>query len=449
MSGFIAYHKVTKYLIKAVCREPLHIGNAIGNKEEVLVHPIDRIPFIQSSSIVGVLRDCCNQIEKEKSDILFGKQSFENKNQMEYTGSIVRITDGHFTNNVLMELRPHLKINEETGTCSTKTLKGNGGKSGQKFNIEYIGAGAEFEFAIYLFDTKYQSVIENIIGLINDKQVQFGGKKSNGCGFVEIKELKRIVFDLDNKEGRDLWIDEDKISENHYENIDLKTCEISQNNFAYELMVEGKTEGDLLVKGVGVKGSESKQPDAVNMKNARDKFIVPGSSLKGAIRSQMTKIASYLEQPEIINDTFGESGEVGKLGNIIFSDTEIVQEQEANIKSVRYRIHIDKFTGGVMQRGLFSEENVSGKVNLHIAIRKKNEYKKSCALLLFALRDLAIGTMSIGSGYNIGKGIIAVSKIKIFDKINGKQAIIDFDNNTVTDETQIIEECMKSISSND
>ena len=36
------YEKIIKYRVAACCTQPLHIGNAMGSKEEVLIHPIDR-----------------------------------------------------------------------------------------------------------------------------------------------------------------------------------------------------------------------------------------------------------------------------------------------------------------------------------------------------------------------------------------------------------------------
>lgn len=56
MAAVMKYQKIIKYLVTAVCAQPLHIGSASGEKEEVLVHPTDDRPFIQASSLAGVLR---------------------------------------------------------------------------------------------------------------------------------------------------------------------------------------------------------------------------------------------------------------------------------------------------------------------------------------------------------------------------------------------------------
>ena len=64
-----------------------------------------------------------------------------------------------------------------------------------------------------------------------------------------------------------------------------------------------------------------------------------------------------------------------------------------------------------------------------------------------ALRDLAIGTMSIGGGANVGKGIIKVSSIQIEHPKEQVSAEIDFTTRTVTDETNVIRKHMKSLDS--
>lgn len=75
-----SYDKILKYSVTAKCTEPLHIGSASGAKEEVLVHPVDDIPFIQATSIAGVFRGYYEQTYgEEKAAELFGHRRFKEK----------------------------------------------------------------------------------------------------------------------------------------------------------------------------------------------------------------------------------------------------------------------------------------------------------------------------------------------------------------------------------
>lgn len=424
------YNTIIKYEITACCLEPLHIGNAVGSKEEVLIHPIDEVPFIQASSISGVFRDYFTKAaDKEKVEKLFGDGN-----------SKICFTDGRFEETkLLLEFRPRLSINKETGTCDVSDVKGTDKKSGHKFNMEYIGAGAKFKFSVYLYDFRYQKDIEDIFAALNSETIQLGGQKSNGCGYIKIENLKRISFDMTKGEDRKKWMREDVLSDQDYVDITNSLQSKTEYQKAYEIMVEGCTEGELLVKGIAVMDYEGEEePDAMNMKNANGDYIIPGSSLKGAIRNQMEKIAAYLGKNEVIEDTFGTISRdelQGKTGNISFFDT-IIEEKKKSKN--HYRIHIDKFTGGVMERALFSEQNVSGAMKLLIHIADRNSPQKSCGLLLLALRDLAIGTMSLGSGYSIGKGIMKVSAITVLEKTSNKKAVIDYQKKKIEDENGLI-----------
>lgn len=108
----------------------------------------------------------------------------------------------------------------------------------------------------------------------------------------------------------------------------------------------------------------------------------------------------------------------GKRGNIYFLDTVVENRNKDDDLTISHRIHIDKFTGGVMHGGLFTEKNAAGKLNFHITIRnwEGNNAEQSCGLLLMTLRDLAIGAFTIGSGYSIGRGVIKVEKITVIEQ---------------------------------
>ena len=307
MTGDMKYQKIMKYLVRMVCTQPLHIGSASGDKEEVLVHPTDSVPFIQASSLAGVLRQYYAQQHDEKqAEKLFGMRRFEsNENSME-GASKVRFSDGIFHDeNLILELRPRVKINPETGTCDAGSIKGTNMQAGHKFNMEYIGVGAVFDFSVYLYDECYQKDLEEILSAVYQGNVQFGGQKSNGCGFMELQGLKRKIFDMTKAEDRKMWADEEALADNHYENI-YSEIRTAAKSAAYEVMVSGSTEGELLVKSIAVQEYGKGTPDCMNIQNAAKEYIVPGSSLKGAVRNQMEKIAAYLGSKYIIEDTFGK-----------------------------------------------------------------------------------------------------------------------------------------------
>jgi hypothetical protein len=208
---------------------------------------------------------------------------------------------------------------------------------------------------------------------------------------------------------------------------------------------------------VAVAGSGKDVPDAVNIQNARKDYIIPGSSWKGVIRSRMEQIAGYLgeQHPDnrknyekLIQNTFGVPGEgkeAGAAGNIRFSDSVVGERMENDMAVPQPRIHIDKFTGGVMSRGLFSEKYASGKLTAEIDILNRNNPEQTCGLLILALRDLALGLVSIGSGYGMGKGFLDVETITIRQMGSGETATICMKDKSIQDEADVLSGCLSSL----
>lgn len=418
------YNKIHKYIVTAVCDGPLHIGSSIGGAEEVLTHPVNGLPFIQASSIAGVFRSCCNSIEPQLTEKLFGSAIMESTESQ----SRVRISDGIFTRQVIMELRPHVRINRRTGSVASAN------ESGQKFNMEYIGAGAEFTFTIYLYSKKdkpeFKATIDKILGVLRDGGLQFGAKRSSGAGRVHLSSLLYKEFDLTVPKGREDWSMEEELPEDAYDDARIEDLPAVTNRCkAYTVIVKGTTEGSILVKGIAVNEFGENAPDSENIQNANGDYIVPGSSLRGALRSQMEKIASYLDKDSLIALAFGtgnDDSETENTGNLIFLDA-VIGDRESNDKMpLFHRIHIDKFTGGVFHNGLFSEKDAAGDMVLKIEIQNSNQPDETLALLTLALRDLAIHTMSLGSGYSIGKGMIKVDTMEILRISDQRKAIIFF-----------------------
>ena len=110
---------------------------------------------------------------------------------------------------------------------------------------------------------------------------------------------------------------------------------------------------------------------------------------------------------------------------------------------LQHRIHIDKFTGGVMHGSLFAEKNVHGDLTMKITIQEFEHADAAAGLLLLALRDLAAGLMNLGSGYSVGKGFIHVIGIEIR---RGEEAVfIDWEDREMEGAEHIIHNCLQKL----
>lgn len=434
------YDKVVKYVIQAECREPLHIGTGSGESGDVLIHPEENRPFVQATGIAGAFREFY-QYDEQLQVKLFGAPYRDGGEK----GSSVFFTDGFFGKSaVYTEIRPRLRIDKRTGTGQSARTKGSEKKSGQKFEMESVAAGSRFSFSIYVYEKQENLETEMELGLkaLHEGRIQLGGQKSNGCGYVDLISVKKAVYDLCDRQDRKLWAEESKDMDEVLPRL-LKSGKAGQERIHFEL--QGQTEGGILVKSIAVTEYGDNAPDAVNIRNHQREYILPASSVKGVIRSQMEKIAAYKKTEDMITDLFGQendNSQQGRAGKIRCFDC-VVGDQKANDSArVQSRIHIDKFTGSVMYGGLFSEKPAYGKFTIRIDLEGGTD--RESGLLLMALRDLAMGITPVGSGSSIGRGYLRGEKITV-KKGDQTLAEIDCQGGGITSGSQYVRQCLKAL----
>lgn len=432
------YTIVEKYELQIECVAPFRVGSGENGSDEVLMHPVDMVPFVQASSLAGSFRDYYqSRFGKGEAEELFGNLSAE-------ASSKIKFTDGFFVLNTLrMELRPHVKINRVTGTASAVETKGGKIESGQKFELEYVGTGSRFGFTIYvLADKSYKNQMVACLEALNSGEIQLGGHKSSGCGYMHVVEARYRKYDMQNAKDRRAWQSNEKATEN------LKLGTGSGEQRAFWITVSGRTASELLIKDLVPDGYGENTADSVNMKNAQGKYIIPGTSLKGSLRSQMERIADYKGLSyDLIDHIFGQADEKGGaiIGNLRVQDVCL----QNDISSLRHRIHINKFTGGVMNQALFSEKAVAGKLEMKLSIIPDGEAKHKYAepamgLLLLALRDLGAKVYNLGSGYNIGRGYIDVKNIQVVTG-SGEKVEFNFENGTIKGAKHLVAQWLSSL----
>lgn len=429
------YDRVIKYQVRAECREPLHIGSGEKEQGEILIHPVEDCPFIPATGIAGVFRE--HFTDEELRNEMFG-----NVNENGSDGSRIRFCDGFFEKaSVETELRPHVKIDGETGTCQSNVVKGAAISSGQKFEIESVAAGSEFAFSVYIFEKErsYEKPFEEALEALHCGNIQFGGQKSNGCGYVKLASVKKSVYTMTDENDRKQWPKEEKAMRDITAEITDK-AEAQDQRLHFEL--SGKTEGAILVKAVSIADYSENAPDAQNIVNHRKEYMIPASSLKGIIRSQMEKIAVYKGMGlEIIDNIFGtcaDDNSGGKRGEIKFFDCVVGNTTDNDRVKAQARIHIDKFTGGVISQALFSEKPAYGSLVIRVDMENADNYAGN-ALLLMALRDLGMGILPVGSGSSIGRGYLTCDRLKI-SKGSEVLAEIDLKAGKVVEGAAVIEE---------
>ena len=362
-----------RYIVDIECRSPLRTGGSSRDPKTIL-RDSRNIPFVQGTSLAGAFRAwmddprlfCQNDL---RSPLVF---------------SDLRLDD-----DVSQVLRPRLRIDGKTGTAARQA----------KFDTAAVPAGTRgrFELVWTGFDNPaaIAELIERYLSALNSGEITLGAQKTNGFGRVAVTARRRLYHMTDPGDLR-AWLMGSDVD-------DAQVVSLSTRMERDILFTVSAYTPSLLVKSVSSR-QESKQTKgksvATSMKEA-GRHIIPGSSLKGSIRSQMTRICpNFRYVPRDLEGIFGRpnSSSGGAAGELRFSDAELRDEKVIH----NSRIRINRLTGGIIPQNIVFSDSLCTAVSFEIRIPAR--HKAGCGLLMYALRDLGLGLYELGSGTAVGLG---------------------------------------------
>lgn len=382
---------------------PLHIGTDNG---DILIDKEENTAYIPGTTLAGAFRGYLAYNGYENTSKLFGEGS---------NMSNVFIYDS-FSKLRGMEIRPSVRIDKELGAA----------KDGGKFERNFITNDHKFTLEIEIFAVNndeaddYKKAIYSCIAGLNNGDITLGSFKSSGAGVFKINKIEESVINLENTKEFFSYLKK----ENQFKTISIgvvnnKSIEVNDITFS----LEGILETPLLIKGEDQMDADT--VDGEQIKNKNGDYIIPGTSLKGVIRAQAERILTYHNKTEVSKYIFGsDDNNDKKIASIFKAFDSIIKDRKEGIYN---RIKIDKFTGGVIKGALMNDKPVMGNVTLQGKLKYKegseNE-KIGIALIALVFRDIALGNLSLGSGYNIGRGRIKGEKLVIQQ---GKDIIYEYD----------------------
>ena len=387
-----------RYQVEAQCLSPLRTGGTDGDTETVLTGP-DGVHFLQGSSLAGGFRDWVTGCwGPEMAGTLFGSNQAE--------GSLV-ISDGRFDSRTAVQQRPRLRIDRVRGTAD----------KGGKFDLAQVAAGSRFCFEMVWRGTELcpeqQQAVKAMLEAMNSGEIRLGAQKNNGLGRVQLT-VHQKSFDMHQEADRTAWLEETGAGTL----LPLETAAPMRTVF----VLEGKVDG-LLVKAAAAQAKAEEKGSYTPNLEENGMPVLPGSAIKGVVRSWAERIVKSSSLPESVTDKlFGCSAgarQEGLAGRVRVEDLQLNQAQKRQIS----RIRINRFTGGVIRQGLMTEEPLSTPVRLELSVTQPTGLER--ALLVYALRDLGLGLYSLGSGWAIGRGVMQADRLTVCQP-DGTKAVLFF-----------------------
>ena len=424
--------KYGKIILKANLEliSPLMIGSGESeiSDRDILLNKEGK-PFIPASSFMGKLY---NELSSDKKKKYFGqKKAGENdKNEEENKAesskfehqSYIICDDLHLSDDSAKNtaIRDGIRINPETGLVEKET----------KFDYQVLEPGNHFALEMSINvepDDNYndcKELMKNIVNVLSNRQFALGGKTSSGFGNLQAQNIKVMEYDFADKKQAAAYLlkkeTENLFSEYIEENPML--------NDEFRINASFQIVNSFLIR------SYSKTPygsDATQIK-CGDKFVLPGTSLRGALRARAQKILNLLWE--------NKKDEVDMFIAALFGTTSLEKKNEYSVPSSLYvsetvidnvecqlqnRIQIDRFTGGTIESALFDSMPVfpvpndeAQLVNLTLTIHKPLPSQKG--LLLLLLKDLYTSELPIGGEKNVGRGLLKGTKATV---TNGDESI--------------------------
>jgi CRISPR/Cas system CSM-associated protein Csm3 (group 7 of RAMP superfamily) len=460
---------------------PLHVGG-LGTDPTVdlslAVNGQNQI-YIPGTSLAGAFRNWMEDHDLPVNSLWgFQEDTSQKKNPQEKDkghASFIIIDDAVVTlpKGAIAELRDHVGINRVLGAASDKT----------KFDRAILPKGSHFPLEMTIDIAKEKPLnfdaIEQLLSALKQDGLRLGAAKTRGLGLIQISDLQRQDYDFSSFKATLAALKLQTASSKGKSYEPQKTI-VSQK---LHLSIYWEPIGAVMVKS-GQDGVAVDILPLVSRDNDQVAFVLPGSAIKGALRSQAErilrtvlqvsaspdeKLQEQLEHPQLdlTQWLFGKSGTGDKTEAISFGRGAVMvddcycQKQinpqtwqaveqamdnpkdpasgtlrgsldAAGLTETQQAFHvaIDRWTGGAADQMLYSALepfNLTwNAIELTLDLKRIREEHHAViqALLLLTLRDLAAGRIPLGYGVNRGYGSLKVNKICLTSpdsELNGKE----------------------------
>ncbi|MEA5446822.1 RAMP superfamily CRISPR-associated protein [Gammaproteobacteria bacterium AB-CW1] len=454
---------IARVVVETATPLSISTGNPDGNFDTRLVTDANDLPAIPGSSLAGVMRHLyagLDAVDEQRLNDVFGFQdrNLGQASSLAVSWGVMLDSQGRAVEGLLSPDSERLsdpliaearRLTREAPAFRHRVAindKGAAADTG-KFDRAVLPTGYRFALELRFREDKDSGIWQDLLGLLHHPGFRLGGGTRAGLGKLRVCSVHARSFTL-RESARALQ----QLPAGLHETDGLE--DITGACQGYRPNDQGWQDGRLILKPRGAwrigAGHHSVAellgqdgPEAANtmlpvtegwvrwekgkaqiVRHKGKRLLVPGSSLKGALRHRFVYYSNCLagrwaedgqgkDTPEEVKPLFGElkgdgSGQAGRL---------YLDDSYLSLDKVKSRIlphnSIDRFTGGVRDRVLFAEEVISG-ATLDIPIRlnvRPIEDLADTALkqriiqaLKLTLDDLCQGRLAFGARTTSGNG---------------------------------------------
>lgn len=455
---------------KLVLCSPLLIGSGIQREgsdvDTQILRDKDGRPFIPGTSVAGVLRAAFSQKNAfpEMEALFFGGKVEKLDAEVQ---SAVDIDDIELEKAEIVQ-RDGVCIDDVRGVAEDK----------KKYDYELVERGATGNFTAEITLRGYhKEVLDDglpaaVRRLAKGVAAGFrlGAMTAKGFGRVRVDGLALDRYDFGNPTDAFAWLSEPRgKAADHEDEVKAEANDrpLTESNLIID--ADFALVGSLLVKDADVpedKKTDDKTAIHAVMKKSRNAYLIPGPSVKGALRhhaGRVLKNLGFQEPKKFLNGLMGLDDEALKaaskrkdeetLRQSRFFVDEVYIAQKAVKPFAQTRNRIDRFTGGTIGGALFTTEAVWGKggkpVHIHFEIRDAEAADVGLSMLL--LKDLSLGRVPLGGEKSIGRGVLEGVHAEIWYKPkqeenqNSEIKVVIENGKPVEGDTKALQDCVDAL----
>lgn len=398
-------------------------GNGAGQDvdDEVLKTTAGQ-PFIPGTSLAGALRDFMTAENALGMRLLFGTEAAYERQHNAAWQSSIRIDDIKL-NNVEIVVRDGVSLDEITGTAIEH----------HKFDYEAVGSGATGKFFAEItqrgIHERYEDAMKEAVDLLAHRLAAgffLGAHTAKGFGEVHVKDLKVYRYDFKNPAHVRAWLGPEGKSEALVEPeiYERQKCFYAKDDCVLEAKFALKS--SLLVRDyaramkVKTAGRMDEETSVqAPMLRENDHWLIPGASIKGALRHRAAEILRKLDiDGALLDRMMGPSlARIKAKPDEKWKSRLLVSEaclEDGVVTGLQTRVRIDRFTGGKIDTGLFTtapiwqREKEGAALFLRLVLHEPKEEERAwqIGLLLLLLKELSLGRLALGGEKGIGRGVL-------------------------------------------
>lgn len=428
--------------LEALSAHGIHSGQGDSTHDVLLVRDANGLPALPGSSLAGVLRHAYRERHGQKAaGRLFGQLGAEAQpSWLSVAWGLVHDSQNHPCEGLLDDSTlkdPLLTLLQDNKPLIRQRVRldhTGAASDGGKFDVTLIPAGVRYTGWLgYWCDDSEESRLhwQQLLALLSGEPLLLGHGTRSGNGHFRVQELLQARWDLRSTEGRQAYVNRPR-SRRDSQGLQPLPVVAGQTSLHVELTLQAEA-GWRIGGGERSLNEHEKLPAllpqhefSVQWQNDQAQLgehyhLLPGSALKGALRHRVAYHYRCLtgdfagmgsdpapEACPAVVQLFGTAEEdQGIAGLLLFEDLRLKGDS-----TVLMHNRIDRFTGGVINGALFSEE-VLWQTPLTLCIGTLHPQRLSEVdgvarqALQRALEDLANGWLPLGAGGSRGLGVFS------------------------------------------